>query len=44
MNIGDKMPVFSVADQHGNIVTDQQLRGKRAGSEKELPFRQYRAT
>jgi peroxiredoxin Q/BCP len=30
MNIGDKMPVFSVADQHGNIVTDQQLRGKKS--------------
>ena len=29
MNIGDKMPTFSVADQHGNMVTDQQLLGKK---------------
>ena len=29
MNIGDKMPTFSVADQNGNIVTDQQLLGKK---------------
>ena len=29
MNIGDKMPTFSVADQHGNLVTDQQLLGKK---------------
>ena len=28
MNIGDKMPTFSVADQNGNLVTDQQLLGK----------------
>ena len=29
MNIGDKMPTFSVADQNGNLVTDQQLVGKK---------------
>ena len=29
MNIGDKMPTFSVADQSGNLVTDQQLLGKK---------------
>ena len=29
MNIGDKMPTFNVADQNGNIVTDQQLLGKK---------------
>ena len=29
MNIGDKMPTFSVADQNGNLVTDQQLLGKK---------------
>ena len=29
MNIGDKMPTFSVADQNGSIVTDQQLLGKK---------------
>ena len=29
MNIGDKMPAFSVADQNGNVVTDQQLLGKK---------------
>ena len=29
MNIGDKMPTFSVVDQNGNIVTDQQLLGKK---------------
>ena len=29
MNIGDKMPTFSVADQNGNMVTDQQLLGKK---------------
>ncbi len=29
MNIGDKMPTFSVADQNGNVVTDQQLQGKK---------------
>ena len=29
MNIGDKMPTLSVADQNGNIVTDQQLLGKK---------------
>ena len=29
MNIGDKMPTFSVADQNGNVVTDQQLLGKK---------------
>ena len=28
MNIGDKMPTFSVADQNGSIVTDQELLGK----------------
>ena len=27
--IGDKMPTFSVADQNGNMVTDQQLLGKK---------------
>ena len=27
--IGDKMPSFSVADQNGNIVTNQQLLGKK---------------
>ena len=27
--IGDKMPTFSVADQNGNVVTDQQLLGKK---------------
>lgn len=27
--IGDKMPTFSVADQNGNLVTDQQLLGKK---------------
>ena len=29
MNIGDKMPTFSVADQNDNLVTDQQLLGKK---------------
>jgi peroxiredoxin Q/BCP len=29
MNIGDQMPTFSVADQNGNMVTDQQLLGKK---------------
>ena len=29
MIIGDKMPTFSVADQNGNLVTDQQLLGKK---------------
>ena len=29
MNIGDKMPTFSVVDQNGNVVTDQQLLGKK---------------
>ena len=29
MNIGDKMPTFNVADQNGNVVTDQQLLGKK---------------
>ena len=29
MNIGDKMPTFSVADQNGNLVTNQQLLGKK---------------
>ena len=29
MNIGDKLPTFSVADQNGNVVTDQQLLGKK---------------
>lgn len=29
MNIGDKMPTFSVADQNGNVVTDKQLLGKK---------------
>ena len=27
--LGDKMPTFSVADQNGNLVTDQQLLGKK---------------
>ena len=27
--LGDKMPTFRVADQNGNIVTDQQLLGKK---------------
>ena len=27
--LGDKMPTFSVADQNGNMVTDQQLLGKK---------------
>ena len=27
--IGDKMPTFSVADQNGNLVTNQQLLGKK---------------
>ena len=29
LKLGDKMPTFSVADQNGNIVTDQQLLGKK---------------
>lgn len=29
MNIGDKMPTFNVADQNGNVMTDQQLLGKK---------------
>ena len=29
LNIGDKMPAFSVADQNGNIVTNEQLVGKK---------------
>lgn len=28
--IGDKMPTFRVEDQHGNIVTDQQLLGQKS--------------
>lgn len=29
LKLGDKMPTFSVADQNGNIVADQQLLGKK---------------
>ena len=29
LTIGDKMPTFSVVDQNGNIVTDEQLLGKK---------------
>ena len=29
MNIGDQMPAFSVADQNGNIVTNEQMVGKK---------------
>ena len=29
MQIGDKMPAFSVADQQGNIVTNEQMLGKK---------------
>ena len=29
LKLGDKMPTFSAADQYGNIVTDQQLSGKK---------------
>ena len=29
LNIGDKMPTFSVADQNGNIVTNELLLGKK---------------
>ena len=29
MKLGDKMPAFSVADQNGNIVTNEQLVGKK---------------
>jgi peroxiredoxin Q/BCP len=29
LKLGDKMPTFSAADQNGNIVTDQQLLGKK---------------
>ena len=29
MKLGDKMPAFSVADQNGNIVTNEQLMGKK---------------
>ena len=29
LKLGDKMPTFSVADQNGNVVTDQQLLGKK---------------
>ncbi len=29
LNIGDKMPAFSVADQDGNIVTNEMLVGKK---------------
>ena len=29
LQIGDKMPSFSVADQNGNLVTDQLLLGKK---------------
>lgn len=29
LKLGDKMPTFSVVDQNGNIVTDQQLLGKK---------------
>lgn len=29
LNIGDKMPVFSVADQNGNTVTNELLLGKK---------------
>ena len=29
LNIGDKMPAFSVADQNGNIVTNELLLGKK---------------
>ena len=29
LKLGDKMTTFSVADQNGNIVTDQQLLGKK---------------
>ena len=30
LTIGDKMPAFCVADQNGNIVTNQQLLGKKS--------------
>lgn len=29
LNIGNKMPAFSVADQNGNIITNEQLLGKK---------------
>ena len=29
MQIGDKMPAFSVADQQGNIVMNEQMLGKK---------------
>ena len=29
LQIGDRMPAFSVADQNGNIVTNEQLAGKK---------------
>ena len=29
LQIGDKMPAFSVADQNGNIVTNEELMGKK---------------
>ena len=29
LKLGDKIPAFSAADQNGNIVTDQQLLGKK---------------
>lgn len=29
LKLGDKMPTFSAVDQNGNIVTDQQLLGKK---------------
>lgn len=29
LKLGDKMPTFSAADQNGDIVTDQQLLGKK---------------
>ncbi len=30
LNIGDPMPAFSVADQDGNLVTNEMLQGKKA--------------
>ena len=29
LKLGDKMPTFSAADQNGNIVTNEQLVGKK---------------
>jgi peroxiredoxin Q/BCP len=29
MNVGDKMPAFRVADQNGNVITNEQMLGKK---------------